>query len=113
MVCYDVKKKRPAMEIPLHLKLTTPGYHFARVFLSFLLLWMIYCSSHYDAKTTVHLYIFFHFMNNTVKIHNRKNLHVPYLLVWNFKKKNNETRVKVQVMLYLCKLLDNKAVKIA
>lgn len=80
MVCYDLKKNRPAMEIPLHLKLTTPGYHFARVFLSFLLLWMIYCSSHYDAKTTVHLYIFFHFMNNTVKIHNRKNLHVPYLL---------------------------------
>lgn len=32
MVCYDLKKKRPAMEIPLHLKLTTPGYHFARVF---------------------------------------------------------------------------------
>lgn len=52
-------------------------------------------------------------MNNTVKIHYRKNLHVPYLLVWNLKKTNNETRVKVQVMLYLCKLLDNKAVKIA
>lgn len=32
MVCYDLKKNRPAMEIPLHLKLTTPGYHFARVF---------------------------------------------------------------------------------
>lgn len=31
MVCYDLKKNRPAMEIPLHLKLTTPGYHFARV----------------------------------------------------------------------------------
>lgn len=31
MVCLDLKKKRPAMEIPLHLKLTTPGYHFARV----------------------------------------------------------------------------------
>lgn len=55
-------------------------------------------------------------MNNTVKIHNRKNLHVPYLLVLFiifFIKNNKETRVKVQVMLYLCKLLDNKAVKIA
>lgn len=51
-------------------------------------------------------------MNNTVKIHNRKNLHVPCLLVL-FIKNNKETRVKVQVMLYLCKLLDNKAVKIA
>lgn len=35
LACYGLlrsKKKRPAMEIPLHLKLTTPGYHFARVF---------------------------------------------------------------------------------
>lgn len=71
------------MEIPLHLKLTTPGYHFARVFFVIFVVMDDLLSSHYDAKTTVHLYIFFHFMNNTVKIHNRKNLHVPYLLVWN------------------------------